>query len=136
MKNISTGNTPDAATPISSAGNPTQSYGNATGDFNLSNTHGARKSKSRKDLDQPKEGYVELKGDTDDDATKRYFGSFSIESKRNARDLLKNHPLYGEGDVRLNRVKNNTRKVLPNDPTKTVENGGHIVFQNVPQASE
>lgn len=137
MKDLHTGDISNAATPLNSAGYPTQGYGNAAGGFNLKNTFGPRKVKSRKDLDQPKkEGYVELKGDTNDSAIERYFGSFSIESKRNVRDLLKTHPLFGESDVRLNRVKNNTRKVLSNDPTITVENGGHIVFQNVPQASE
>jgi len=38
--------------------------------------------------------------------------------------------------MRMNRVGNNTRSVLPNDPTKTVENGSHIIYQNLPQASE
>mgnify|MGYP007121424184 CR=1 FL=1 len=67
----------------------------------------------------------------EDDATSRYFGSFSIEAKRNVFDLLKNHPEYNNG-----RVKNNTREVMKNDPTITIENGGHMIYQNQPQASQ
>jgi hypothetical protein len=52
-------------------------------------------------------------------------------------DLLKNHPEFDErGKVRLNRVKNNTRDVMPNDPTKTVLTGGDIIYNNIPQASQ
>jgi len=121
-------NVPDAPTPISSAGNPTQKYGNAAGDFDLHKSL-ERKIKSRKDSDQPKF--------SEDDAIKRYYGDFSIESKRNARDLLRTHPEFGDkGKMRMNRVGNNTREVLPNDPTKTVENGGHIVYQDEPQTSQ
>jgi hypothetical protein len=73
----------------------------------------------------------------DDDATKRYFGDFSIEAKRNVQDLLKTHPMFDEkSNVRMNRVQNNTREVLPNDETKTVENGGYLIRQNLPQASQ
>ena len=31
---------------------------------------------------------------------------------------------------------NNTKEVMPNDPTKIVENGGYIVYENQPQASQ
>jgi hypothetical protein len=108
--------------------------------------------KSRRDLDQPKDGEEPMRdgtlpkysegplatgGDEKDDATKRYFGDFSIESKRNVMDLLKTHPMYDEkSNVRLNRVQNNTREVMPNDETKTVENGGYLIRQNLPQASQ
>jgi hypothetical protein len=142
----------DAATPINSAGTPTQPYSNAAGEFNLKNKYGSRKVKSRKDLDQPKDGEEPMRdgtlpkynegplatgGDEKDDATKRYFGDFSIESKRNVMDLLKTHPMYDEkSNVRLNRVQNNTREVMPNDETKTVENGGYLIRQNLPQASQ
>jgi hypothetical protein len=142
----------DAATPINSAGTPTQPYSNAAGEFDLKNKYGSRKVKSRKDLDQPKEGEEPMRdgslpqydegplatgGDEKDDATKRYFGDFSIESKRNVMDLLKTHPMYDKkGNVRMNRVQNNTREVMPNDPTITQENGGYRITQQQPQASQ
>jgi hypothetical protein len=142
----------DAATPLNSAGTPTQPYSNAAGEFNLKNKYGTRKVKSRKDSDQPKngeepmrdgtlpkygEGPLSTGGDSSDDATKRYFGDFSIESKRNVMDLLKTHPMFDQkGSVRLGRVQNNTREVMPNDETKTVENGGYLIRQNLPQASQ
>ena len=142
----------DAATPINSAGTPAQPYSNAAGEFDLKNKYGTRKVKSRKDLDQPKEGeepmrdntapeYIEgplnTGGDETDDATQRYFGSFSIEAKRNVFDLLKNHPEFArKGNVNMGRVENNTRSVMPHDETKTVENGGYLIRQNLPQASQ
>ena len=145
-------NTPDAPTPINSAGTPTQSYRNAAGDFNLKNKYGSRKVKSRDDLDQPKDGEEPMRdgtapqyqegplatgGSETDDATKRYFGDFSIEAKRNVFDLLKNHPEFArKGNVNLGRVQNNTREVMPKDPTKIVQNGGHIVYEDQPQASQ
>lgn len=145
---------PDTPTPINSAGTPTQSYRNAAGDFNFDNTWGSRKVKSRKDLDQPKAGNEPMRDNTDpqyiegplntggtekDDATQRYFGSFSIEAKRNVMDLLKNHPRFDQqGNVRMGRVQNNTREkdIMPNDPTKIVENGGYMIYENQPQASQ
>jgi hypothetical protein len=142
----------DAATPINSAGTPTQPYSNAAGEFDLNNKYGSRKVKSRKDLDQPKDGkepmrdgtaaeYIEgplnTGGGETDDATQRYFGSFSIEAKRNVFDLLKNHPEFArKGNVNMGRVENNTREVMPHDETKTVENGGYLIRQNLPQASQ
>lgn len=121
-------NTPDAPTPLSSSGEPEQKYRNAAGDFDLSRSL-ERKPKSRKDLDQPKF--------TEDDATKRYYGDFSIEAKRNVMDLLSTHPKFGvKGNMRMNRVENNTREVMPNDPTKRVEHGGLTVYQDLPQASQ
>jgi hypothetical protein len=142
----------DAATPLNSAGAPTQSYKNASGEFDLKNKYGTRKVKSRKDLDQPKDGdepmrdgtaaeYIEgplnTGGTETDDATQRYFGSFSIEAKRNVFDLLKNHPEFArKGDVNMGRVENNTRSVMPHDETKTVENGGYLIRQNLPQSSQ
>jgi len=146
--------TQDAATPINSAGVTTQPYSNAAGDFNLKNKYGSRKVKSRRDLDQPKEGEEPMRdgtapqyqegplatgGSQTDDATQRYFGSFSVEAKRNVFDLLKNHPEFArKGNMNMGRVGNNTRDkdVMPNDPTKIVENGGYIVYENQPQASQ
>lgn len=142
----------DAATPINSAGIPTQPYSNAAGEFDLKNKYGSRKVKSRKDLDQPKEGEEPMRNNTapeyiegplntggteTDDATQRYFGSFSIEAKRNVFDLLKNHPEFArKGNMNMGRVGNNTREVMPHDETKTVENGGYLIRQNLPQASQ
>ena len=144
-------NTPDAPTPISSAGAPIQPYSNAAGDFDLKK-HLQRTIKSRKDLNKmsaetpdlpdvtnPKyeEGPLNTGGTQTDNATDRYFGSFSISAMRNVRDLLKNHPEFDKrGSLQLNRVGNNTRDVLTNDPTKTVNNGGSISYQNVPQTSQ
>jgi hypothetical protein len=142
----------DAATPINSAGTPTQPYSNAAGEFDLKNKYGSRKVKSRKDLDQPKDGEEPMRdgtaaeymegplntgGNETDDATQRYFGSFSIEAKRHVWDLLKQHPEFGDNkSLRLNRVGNNTREVLPGDPTITQENGGYRITQQQPQASQ
>ena len=144
--------TQDAATPINSAGTPTQPYSNAAGDFNLKNKYGSRKVKSRQDLDQPEEGEEPMRdgtapeytegplntgGTETDDATQRYFGSFSIEAKRNVIDLLKNHPEFArKGNVNMGRVENNTREVMPHDPTITQENGGYRITQQQPQASQ
>ncbi len=142
----------DAATPINSAGITTQPYSNAAGEFDLKNKYGSRKVKSRKDLDQPKDGeepmrdntapeYIEgplnTGGNETDDATQRYFGSFSIEAKRNVFDLLKNHPEFArKGNVNMGRVQNNTREVMPHDQTKIVENGGYLIREDLPQASQ
>jgi hypothetical protein len=145
-------NVADAPTPISSAGAPTQAYGNASGEFDLTKQL-RRKIKTRKDLSQPamkvknrledvsqpqyQEGPLATAGNQQDNAISRYFGSFSIESKRNVWDLLQKHPEYGQkGNVRMNRVGNNTREVLLNDPTKTLTTGGDIVYNNLPQASQ
>jgi hypothetical protein len=153
MDEFLSGQTQDAATPLNSAGTPTQPYSNAAGEFNLKNKYGSRKVKSRRDLDQPKgkeeepmrdgtlpkygEGPLSTGGDSSDDSTKRYFGDFSIEAKRNVQDLLKTHPMFDErGPVRMNRVGNNTKEVMPNDPTKIQENGGYTVYENQPQASQ
>ena len=148
---FSRSNVPDTPTPINSAGTPTQKYRNAAGDFNL-HKELRRKVLSRKDLDQPKDGeepmrdntapeYIEgplnTGGNETDDATQRYFGSFSIEAKRHVWDLLKQHPEFGDNkSLRLNRVGNNTREVLPGDPTITQENGGYRITQQQPQASQ
>lgn len=117
-------NTPDTPTPISSAGSPAQGYGNAAGNFDLKRRL-IRKIKERKDLNRTE--YEEER----DDATSRYFGSFSLEAKRHVWDLLQNHPKY-----RLGRIENNTREVLTNDPTITQENGGYRITQQQPQASQ
>ena len=88
---------------------------------------------------QYQEGPLNTGGTQTDNATDRYFGSFSIEAKRNVFDLLKNHPEFDKkGNVRLNRVQNNTRDkdIMPNDPTITQENGGYRIAQQQPQASQ
>ena len=144
--------TQDAATPINSAGVPTQPYGNAAGEFDLKNKYGSRKVKSRKDLDQPKNGEEPMRdgtlpkygegplatgGNESDDSTKRYFGDFSIEAKRNVMDLLQTHPMFDEkSKMRMNRIQNNTREVMPHDQTKIVENGGYLIREDLPQASQ
>jgi hypothetical protein len=153
MDELFSSGTQDAATPINSAGTPTQSYRNAAGDFNLHNKYGSRKVKSRRDLDQPERGkeepmqdgtaaeYIEgplnTGGSETDDATQRYFGSFSVEAKRNVFDLLKNHPEFArKGNMNMGRVGNNTREVMKNDPTKIINNGGSVTYENQPQASQ
>jgi hypothetical protein len=152
MYDFLSSNTQDAATPINSAGTPTQPYGNAAGEFDLKNKYGSRKVKSRKDSDQPGEGEEPMRdgtlpkygegplstgGDSSDDSTKRYFGDFSIEAKRNVRDLLQTHPMYAKkGNVNMGRVENNTKSVMPNDPTKIINNGGSVTYENQPQASQ
>ena len=118
MKDFLDSNRPDASTPLTSEGGRET----AAGGFPLERGQ-TRKVKSRKDLDQPKF--------TEDDATRRYYGDFSIEAKRHAWDLLQHHPLFGDkGKIRFNRIRNNTREVLKNDPLKQIENGGHVVFLN------
>ena len=152
MDEFLSGRTQDAATPLNSAGTPTQPYSNAAGEFNLKNKYESRKVKSRRDLDQPKDGEEPMRdgtlpkygegplstgGDSNDDSTKRYFGDFSIEAKRNVFDLLKTHPMFDErGSLRMNRVGNNSREVMPNDPTKIINNGGSVTYENQPQASQ
>ena len=153
MDDFLSSNVQDAATPLNSAGTPTQPYKNAAGDFNLHKSL-KRKPLSRKDLDQPEDGDEPMRDGTDpqyqegplntggtqtDNATDRYFGSFSIEAKRNVMDLLKTHPMYAKkGSVNLGRVENNTRDkdIMPNDPTRIVENGGYIIYEDEPQASQ
>jgi len=152
MEDFLSSNVPDAPTPISSAGAPTQGYRNAAGDFDLHKSL-KRKVLSRKDLDQPaeegeepmrdgtdpqyQEGPLATGGSEKDDSTRRYFGDFSIESKRNARDLLKTHPLFDRrGSTQMNRVQNNTREVLPKDPTKIINNGGSVTYEDTPQTSQ
>jgi hypothetical protein len=152
MKDFLSSNIQDAATPLNSAGTPTQPYSNAAGEFDIKNKYGSRKVKSRRDLDQPKDGEEPMRdgtlpkygegplstgGDSNDDSTKRYFGDFSIEAKRNVFDLLKNHPQFAKkGNMNMGRVENNTKEVMPNDPTKIQENGGYTVYENQPQASQ
>jgi hypothetical protein len=143
MKELLESNLPDTPTPLNSTGG----YKNAAGSFPIARSL-KRKVKSRDDLSQPKGDLKEeyskghLSGDTpphgpqtttsgsENNATDRYFGSFSIDSKRHVRDLLAKHPMFSkEGTVRLIRTKNNTRDVLHNDPVKIVNNGGSITYQ-------
>ena len=96
---------PDTATPLNSSGPPAQGYRNAAGIFDLRREL-ERKKKSRGDLSQP--------AFTEDDAIDRYFGSFSIESKRHVWDLLEKHPKFGkkENGMQMNRIENNTKDVI------------------------
>lgn len=112
---------PDPATPLNSQGN----YGNASGNFNLKRSL-QRKVKSRKDLSQPQD-YA----DPSTDSVTRYFGDFSLESKRHVWDLLKKHPKFDkEGSIRMNRIQNNTSEVLTNDPIKLPQNGGYTLYEH------
>lgn len=125
-------NIPDLASPLNTQGG----YGNAAGDFRLDRSlH--RKVQSRKDLSQPKRESFQEQTPTstgtgaENNSVDRYFGSFSLESKRHVWDLLKKHPQFGdEGPIRKNRIRNNTREVLINDPQRIVNNGGHIVYEH------
>lgn len=124
--------TPDVATPINSNGG----RGNAAGDFNLKKSL-QRKVRSREDLSQPKrENFQEQNPlttgtGTENNAVDRYFGAFSLESKRHVWDLLAKHPQFGnQGNIRMNRIRNNTTEVLPNDPFRNVKNGGYIVYEH------
>jgi len=143
MKELFESNLPDTPTPLNSTGG----YKNAAGSFPIGKSL-QRKVKSRDDLSQPKGDLKEEypKGNqsekpksnnpltttsgSENNAVDRYFGAFSIESKRHVRDLLAKHPLFGkEGNVRLNRTENNTRAVLHNDPIKIINNGGSITYE-------
>jgi hypothetical protein len=103
MEELFSSDTQDAATPLNSAGTPTQSYRNAAGDFDLKNKYGSRKIKSRRDLDQPKDGEEPMRDGT--------------------------LPEYEEGPLA-------TGGSQTDDPTKVVQNGGHIVYEDQPQASQ
>ena len=109
---------PDAATPLNSVGG----RDNAAGDFDLKREL-RRKIKSRKDLSQPKfaeSGPNATPGGGENNATDRYFGAFSISAKRDVFDLLANHPKFDQkGNLRMNRIQNNTKDVMPNDSVKT-----------------
>jgi hypothetical protein len=125
-------NIPDTATPLNSNGG----YKNASGSFPIKRSL-TRKTPSRDDLDQPKrelfeeEGPLATSSSPENNAVDRYFGAFSIESKRHVWDLLDKHPKFDKtGKVRLNRIENNTREVLPNDPTKIIQNGGSVTYEN------
>lgn len=117
---------PDLATPLNSQGD----YGNAMGGFQLDRSL-SRKVKSRKDLSQPKGKPPQRVGHPSVNSMERYFGSFSLESKRHVWDLLKKHPLFGDSNLsRSNRIENNTRQVLTNDPLKVLINGGFTVYEH------
>lgn len=123
---------PDLPTPINSQGGRS----NGAGGFDLKRSL-QRKVKSRKDLSQPKrEGYAEQNPletgtGTENNAVDRYFGAFSLESKRHVWDLLDKHPRFGsQPGILLNRIDNNTTEVLPNDPFRNVKNGGYVVYEH------
>jgi len=143
MKELFESNIPDTPTPLNSTGG----YKNAAGSFPIGRSL-QRKVKSRDDLSQPKGDLKEEypKGNqsekprpnnpltttsgSENNAVDRYFGAFSIESKRHVTDLLAKHPLFGkDSNVRLNRTENNTRAVLHNDPIKIINNGGSITYE-------
>lgn len=122
---------PDLPSPLNSSG------GNkvASGSFNLSrslqrkkqsnlNTSSGIEPSGHEGRERQKQYGPEVTTSMD-----RYFGTFSPESKRHVWDLLDKHPLFGKGKSRLNRITNNTREVLRNDPVKTVQNGGKITYQ-------
>lgn len=118
---------PDLAGPLNSHGG----HGNGAGRFQLDRSL-QRKVRSRGDLSQPR-GRTQVNPDNEmTNANERYFGSFSLASKRHVWDLLKKHPLFGDGPlVRKNRIRNNTTEVMPNDPLKIVDNGGSIVYNHL-----
>lgn len=123
---------PDLPTPINSNGG----RDNGAGKFDLKRSL-QRKVKSRKDLSQPaSEVYVEQNPlttgtGTENNAVDRYFGAFSIESKRHVWDMLSKHPEFqDEEKIRMNRIRNNTTEVLPNDPFRNVTNGGYVVYEH------
>lgn len=124
---------PDLATPLNSQGG----YGNAMGPFSLKQSL-RRKVRSRKDLSQPKRTEDDpILNHGEDDSITRYYGDFSIESKRHVRDLLKKHPEFGDdGVIRKNRIRNNTTEVLTNDPIRIVTNGGYIVYKHPEEPKE
>jgi hypothetical protein len=115
---------PDVSSPINSNG----AYGNASGTPSLKRT--LKRKPTQRDEDKRKLDKGPPKGDKeDDDANSRYFGSFSIESKRHVWDLLDKHPKFEQkGAVRTSRIDNNTRDVLKNDPQKLIENGGKVTY--------
>ena len=120
---------PDLPSPINSQGGSKT----ASGSFNLTRPL-KRKKCDTMVAAPPKEtggGGLYRKGEVTD-SVDRYFGSFSIESKRHVWDLLSKHPLFGsdaDSGVRSGRITNNTRDILLNDPLKTVQNGGKITYQ-------
>jgi len=123
---------PDLPTPINSQGG----YGNGSGSFSLKRSL-QRKIKSREDLSQPKEktfaeaNPLRTTSGSENNAVDRYFGAFSIESKRHVWDLLSKHPQFGDEEgLRKNRIRNNTTEVLPNDPFRNVTNGGYVVYEH------
>jgi len=117
-------NPSDLPTPLNSRG------GNSTG----SGTFSIRRKLKRKEngtQELPQEPTKRGSSNPSENSVDRYFGSFSLESKRHVWDLLKKHPEYGdEGGLRLNRIRNNTSEVLRNDPIKTPINGGFTVYQH------
>jgi hypothetical protein len=123
MKDLFSSN-PDVPSPINSNGG----RGNASGGFDLkANLERKVTSNVRKGS-----GVDKQKPSCHTDAPSsidRYYGSFSLESKRHVWDLLGKHPKFGnKGPTRTNRIDDNTREVLPNDPHKAVENGGKITY--------
>lgn len=120
---------PDLPSPINSQGG----VKTASGSFNLTRPLKRKKCATVVAI-PPREtsgGRLYQKGEVTD-SVDRYFGSFSIESKRHVWDLLSKHPVFGadaNSGIRSNRITNNTRDVLSGDPIKTVQNGGKITYQ-------
>ena len=131
-------NIPDTATPINSNGG----YDNASGSFPIKRSLN-RRVKSRDDLEQPRRELfneanpLTTTSGSENNAVDRYFGAFSIESKRHVWDLLDKHPKFDKtGKVRLNRIENNTKEVLPHDPTKIIHNGGSVTYEDIDNDKE
>ena len=117
-------NPPDLPTPLNSQGG----FSVGSGGFKVQ-----RKLKRKKSGPVYQGAPLHKSGSSSsvsENATDRYLGSFSIESKRHVWDLLTKHPKFGDsGSLRLNRVRNNTSEVLKNDPVKIPLNGGFTVYQ-------
>ena len=116
---------PDNATPINSNGG----RGNASGGFNISRKLSRKPANRQKRKSPPLDKSPDLYDSGDTGSMDRNFGSFSLESKRHVWDLLNKHPKFGSKDkVQMNRIENNTREVLKNDPLKLIENGGKVNY--------
>ena len=117
-------NPPDLPTPLNSQGG----FSLGSGGFKVQ-----RKLKRKKSDPVYQESPRHRSGSSSsvsENATDRYLGSFSVDSKRHVWDLLAKHPKFDDsGGLRLNRVRNNTSEVLKNDPVKTPLNGGFTVYQ-------
>lgn len=117
-------NPPDLPSPINSSGG----FSNGSGRFPLS------RKLQRKPNSPPRHREThksETFSSVSENSVDRYFGSFSVESERHVWDLLKKHPEFGDkGSLRLNRIRNNTKDVLPNDPLKMPINGGFTVYHS------
>jgi hypothetical protein len=119
-------NPPDLSSPLNSSGGFSNGSGNFPIKRGLKRKGPLTTDPRRESVEKGVENTSESENSTD-----RYFGSFSIESKRHVWDLLKKHPQFGDNQsLRLGRIRNNTSEVLPNDPIKLPLNGGFTVYQS------